>query len=85
MSICQRCTRDVMRETFYCFADDGVLCLRCIGELGWEVDPESMYSAPRIRKVYYAARDLRADEVIKPEDLTTTKPTQGGEHGEASR
>lgn len=76
--ICARCKRDVMRETFYCFAD-GILCLRCIRALGWEVDPESMYSSPRLRRVYYAARDLKADEVVKPEDLTTTKPICGDE------
>jgi len=72
-SICHRCKRDVLLEAFYCFSD-GILCLRCIGELGWEVDPESTYSAPRVRRTYYAARDLKADVVIHKEDITTTKP-----------
>jgi len=72
-SICQRCKRDVVREVFY-VVGDGVMCLKCLTALGIEVDPESMYSAPRVRRVYYAARDIPADTTIRPEDITTVRP-----------
>jgi hypothetical protein len=83
LPICKRCKRDVVRETFYCFSPDDILCLPCIHALGYEVDPESMYSSPRLRRIYYATRDLKADTVLHPEDITTEKP-KGGEHGKAS-
>jgi len=73
LPICKRCKRDVVRETFYCFPPD-VLCLPCIHALGYEVDPESMYSSPRMRRIYYAAKDIPADTVIRPEDITTARP-----------